>query len=272
MNKVLDFKVPNSLSVSNENVGEILLHIDPRTSDDHVAEILNLNKIKFSYGVKRGQNQEKTGFNGYLGDFLQALYGGTTKLEAIIEKTSIGYLINLEFLQPFILSSKDILNITVDMGNASDVFTDAVNVNSSAILYTNPSVNQNPKNFTMVVKSFPVGKGKVDFDEVLGSNVAKIVIDSHPTKTFNENSSNDETHDAKPIKAELFSGSYYEEKTQVELLAKNVMKLAYNPDSDVKNIVQYDSLSLLDKVRAKVQFDVPANNHTKILVVQYFVM
>lgn len=265
MNKVLQFGVPNNTEISNEIVGSILLHINPQTSAPAVATISNLNKIKFGLKLKRAGQQEISQFDGYLGEFLQILYGGTTKLETVLQSTSIGYLFSLEFKNRYDLGKNDVLTVTTDLGNANSAFTNAVNADSTAVIYTNPSATPNPQRYTSIWKSYPVGSGETDFDKVLGNNVAKIVIDSHPTATFDAN------NDAKPTRAELFAdGGYHEEKSHVELLAENEMMLNYNPDTEVKNLVQYQG-QLLNGVRAKIKFDAQANSHTKVLVQSYII-
>jgi hypothetical protein len=269
MNKVLGFQVPNSTEITNEVVGSILIHLNPQTAVPAVANISNLNKIKIGLFLKRGNRKEENLFDGYLGDLLQILHSGSTKLETVIEKTSIGYLFLLEFDMPIYLGQNDKLTLKTDFGKPSDSFTSAVLTGSTVIMYSNPSTVPNPRNLTAVYKSYPVGTGEVDFEKQLGNAVSKIVIDSHPTETFNENSSTDDSHDAKPLNCEIFANGFTEERSQVELLSLNQMKLAYNPDSDVKNLVAYESSNLIDSVKAKIKFDLPANNHTKVLVKQY---
>lgn len=266
MKKVLQYQVPQEIQIVNENVGSILLHINPQTSGDVVANILDLNKIEFGLNLKRGNREEETIFNGYLGDFLQHLYGGNTKLETVIEKTSIGYLIYLEFTKPINVRKTDVLKVKTNLGDAANSFTSAVTAKSTAILYTKASTVANPQNLTAVYRAYPFAPNETNLEKSIGNNVSKIIFDGHPTSTF------DASTDAKPNNVQIFSDNFNVDLSQVEILAENQMGLFYNPDSDVKNLVVYDSNLLLTNARIKVNLDKGAATHTKVLVTNYKIM
>jgi hypothetical protein len=270
MQKVLQWGVPNNTEVKNENVGSILLHINPQTSTPAVANIKNLNKIEFGITLRRGNSEEKTVFDGYLGDFLQFLYGGSTRLETVIEKTSIGYLINLEFAQRFNVRAIDTLTIKTNLGAPSNAFTSAVETGSTVIVYTNPSAKPNNQNYVAVYKSFPIPSGEVDYEKHLGSNIAKIVFHAHPTSTFDVVKT--AGTDPLPLTLEINSDGFNEDKSQVEILASNQMQLSYNPDSDVKNLIAYEGSNILSNVRVKSKLSSASTVNTKILVTSYKMM
>jgi hypothetical protein len=270
MQKVLSWSVPNNTEINNENVGSILLHVNPLKTDTAVADISNLNKIEFGLTLKRANAEAKTLFDGYLGDFIQFIHGGSTKLETILEKTSIGYLLNLEFSHAFNIREIDVLTVKTNFGAPSGAFTSAVLTGSTIVLYTNPSSAPNPQNYTAVYKSFPIPVGEVDYEKHLGTNIAKIMFHAHPSSTFDAVKTADT--DALPLSMEIVADNYAEDKSQVELLANSQMAIAYNPDSDVKNLVQYESSNILSNVRLKSKLSKPATTNTKILVTSYKMM
>jgi hypothetical protein len=267
MQKVLQWSVPNNTEIKNENVGSVLIHVAPIVTGGEIADISNINNIEFGITLKRGNSEEKTIFDGYLGDFLQFLYGGTTRLETVLEKTSIGYLFNLEFAQRFNVRANDTLTIKTNFGKPSDSFTSGVLTGSTVVIYTNPSSKPNPQNYTAVYKSFPIPVGEVDFEKHLGSNVSKVMFHAHPTSTFDAVKT--ANTDALPLTMELVSDTYSEDKTQVELLSSAQMGISYNPDSDVKNLVQYNDSNILTNVRLKTKLSKAATTNTKILVTTY---
>ncbi|MFT7442649.1 MAG: hypothetical protein ACI9Q3_001023, partial [Maribacter sp.] len=133
MQKVLTWQVPNITEISNENVGSILLNVNPRIADGGLAPITDLNQIEFAIGLTRGNNPEINIFDGYLGDMLQFLHGGTTKHEiALDSNVNYGYMFNLEFAHAFDLTSNDRLTIKTNFGLPSKGFSGAV-INGSTV-------------------------------------------------------------------------------------------------------------------------------------------
>ena len=270
MQKVLTWGVPNSTEIKNENVGSILFHIKAKTSSNVLANLITLNKIEIGLSIKRGTKEEVSFFDGYLGDLLQFIHGGTTRLETVLEKTSVGYLVNLEFAQRFNIGVNDVLRVKTNFGSASASFSSATNGDSTIVLYTNPSSVANPQNYVAVYKAFQIPTGDVDFEKHLGTNIGKIMFHAHPSQTFNAVVSS--ATDALPLSSEIIADDYAEDKSQVELLATAQMALSYNPDSDVYNLVQYQSQTVLSNVRAKIKLSIPATVNTKILVTSYKVI
>tara|TARA_B110000116_G_C16765517_1_gene550617 strand:+ start:50 stop:862 length:813 start_codon:yes stop_codon:yes gene_type:complete len=270
MQKVLSWGVPNSTEIKNENVGSILFHINAKTSSDAVANLITLNKIEIGLSVKRGTREEVSFFDGYLGDLLQFIHGGTTSLETVLEKTSVGYLVNLQFANRFNIGVNDVLRVKTNFGSASASFTSATNSNSTIVIYTNPSSVENPQNYVAVYKSFQIPTGDVDFQKHLGTNIGKIMFHAHPSASFDAVST--AGTDPLPLSSEIVADNYTEDKSQVELLASAQMSLSYNPDSDVYNLVQYESANILSDVRVKIKLSAPATINTKVLVTSYTVL
>lgn len=266
MQKVLDWGVPNSTEVKNEKIGSILLHIKSLTSGLTVANLISLAKIEIGISVKRGNFGEKSVFDGYLSDLLQFMYAGTTRLETVLTKTSIGYLINLEFAYPFNIGINDVLKVKTNFGAAPDSFTDATNSDSSIVMYTNPSALANPNNFAAIHNAFQIPTGDVDFEKFLGVNVGKVIFHGDPELSFDDQKIADVPL---PLSCELIAMNYGEDKTQVELLSTAKLSLSYNPDTEVKNLVVYNSNSLLNNLKTKIKLSKPATIHTKVLVTKF---
>jgi hypothetical protein len=262
MNKVLQFKIPNIETITNENVGEILLNINARTSSDALAVISNLNAIDISIYLKRENVRNETKiYDGQLRDLLEHQYANTTMLEVV--KTGFsgtGYNFLLNFVNfPFILEGKDELIVKVKV-TPSEAFTSATLSDSTMTLFTNPSPTPNPQGLVPVYTNHQVGFGNVSFDEDLGNNVARIVLVTDLVATY------DASTKAQVKTARLYaSGSYDEDLTDIELLAKNQVSLAVNPDSDIRNLVHYNSFKTLNNVKYKAQFSEAVDNVAKVL-------
>lgn len=270
MQKVLSWGVPNITEISNENVGSILLNIKPVDSNGNIVTQQNLNKIEISLTLKRGEDEAKTIFDGYLGDLLQFLYAGSTKLSVAQKHSStLGFLVNLEFEQRFNLSDQDVLTVKTDFRLPSNAFPTATLSNSSIVLYTNPSSVPNPNNYVSVYKAFQVPNSDVDFERHLGTNVSKVIFHSHPTNSFEQQLTDNVPT---PITMELIADDYHEDKSVIELIARSRMASAYNPETVVQNLVQYNSNRLLTNVRLKSKLTFGANVDTKILVTSIKVM
>jgi len=270
MQKVLSWGVPNITEITNENVGSILLNVKPVDSSGAIVSQSDFNKIEISLSLKRGQSDTKTIFDGYLGDLLQFLYAGSSKLEvAQASSSSLGYLINLEFEQRFNLTDQDVLTVKTDFRLPSNAFASATLANSTIVLYTNPSSVPNQNDFVSVYKAFQVPNSDVDFERHVGTNVSKIIFHSHPTASFETQITNDEPT---PITMELTADGYVEDKSAVELIARSRMGSAYNPETEVANLVQYNSNRLLTNVKVKAKLTHGANVNTKVLVTSIKVM
>jgi hypothetical protein len=262
MNKVLYFKVPNIETITNENVGEILLNINARTSSDVLADISDLSKIDLSIYLKREntRNEVKV-YDGTLVDFFEHQYANTTMLEVV--KTGFsntGYNFLLNFSQfPFILSGKDELIVKVKC-TPSECFTSATLADSTITMFTNPSPTPNPQGITPIYTNHQVGIGNVSFDEDLGNNIARIVIVTDVAATYAASAK------AQVKTARLYAANGYDEDlTNVELLAKNQIALAVNPDSDIRNLVHYNSFTTINNVKYKAEFDAAVDTVAKIL-------
>lgn len=266
MNKVLQFKVPNIETITNENVGEMLININPRTSADVLAPISDLNKIDFSIYLKREnvRNEIKV-YDGQFGDFLEHQYANTTVLEVVKTGFAVsGYNFLLNFnIFPFILKGKDKLVVKIKC-TPSEAFTSATLNESNMTMYTNPSPTGNAQGLVPIYVNHQVGNGNVSFDEDLGNNIARIVLVTDLAATY------DASVKPKVKTARLYaSGNYEEDLTEDELVAKNQISLSVNPDSDIRNLVHYNSFKTLNNVRYKAEFTAAVDNVAKVLVTKF---
>jgi hypothetical protein len=269
MQKVLDWQISNTEVVRKENVGEIMFTINPKKSDGSIAPISDLKNIDLSLFLNRqGQTRDQKIFDGSLSDILQHLYAGTTMLEVVQTPLSTGYNIRLKFGSfPFILQGEDTLTIKFNAGKPSDSFTGAVIAESTIVCYTNPSPQSNPYGVVPTYVNYSVGTGKTSFDENIGSDVAKIVLATDNTSSYNASTK------TKVKTSRLLSSSGYKEDFTIdELLAKNQEFLAVNPDSEIGNLVHYVSTNVLNDVDLEVDYVGQADNDAKILVTRLQVL
>ena len=191
----------------------------PVTSGGDVAPITSsLKNIDLCIFLKReNSNSEKKIYDGNLEEILQHQYSGSTMLEVVKSETSRGYNFRIVFGQfPFILKGEDTLTVKFRAGKPSDSFTSAVLTGSTIKMYTNPSPTVNQYGLVPVYNSISVGNGKEKFDENIGSNVAKIVLQTDNASTFND-STNPQVKNSR-----LHSASGYNEDFTIdELIAKN---------------------------------------------------
>jgi hypothetical protein len=262
MQKVLQWGVPNVTEVTNENVGQILYAVQSRDSMGMRAMLKDLNKVEFGIFIKRGSAEETTVFDGYLGDMVQFLYGGSHMLDVVLQFDS-SYAFSLNFAHRFNIGANDVLRIKTNFGSASNAFTNGDDAKSSIVLYTNPSSVPNPENYTAIYKSFQVPNGDLDFDRNIGTNVSKILLHTHPTNTFNSGSNT-----PRPISTEIVASGYSSDKQQIELYTetRDAFGSTYG---DIKNLVAYNSKSLLTNAKIKIKLDKPATVDTKVLVTSY---
>jgi hypothetical protein len=269
MQKVLDWQISNTEIVKKENVGEIMFTINPRKSDGTLAPIINLQNIDLSIFLNRdGMSRDEKIYDGNLSDMLQHMYAGTTMLEVVSKPLTSGYNFRLKFGSfPFILEDNDTLTIKLNAGLPSQSFSGGVLSGSTIMLYTNPSPQANDYGLVPTYTTFSVGTGKTDFDDNIGSNVAKIVL-----ATDNEEGYNDSRKSKVKTSRLLSSSGYKEDFTIDELLAKNQEFLAVNPDSEIQNLVHYVSTSILSDVDLEVDYVSQVDNDAKILVTRLQVL
>jgi hypothetical protein len=262
MQKVLQWGVPNVTEVTNENVGQILFHVTARDSMNMTTNQKDLNKIELGLFIKRGNAEETTVFDGYLGDLIQFIYGGTTMIDVVSGLQST-YSFSLNFAHRFNIGANDVLRIKTNFGSADNAFDNADDAKSSIVLYTNPSSVPNPENYTAIYKSFQVPNGDLDFDKNIGTNVSKVLIHTHPTNDFLSG-----TDTPRPISAEIVASGYSSDKQQIELFTETRDGLGSNY-GDVQNLMAYNSKTLLTNAKIKIKLDKPATVDTKVLVTSY---
>jgi hypothetical protein len=262
MNKVLQFKIPNIETITNENIGEILLNINARTSADALASIKDLNTVDISIYLKRQNVRNETKvYDGQLGDLLEHQYANTTMLEVVktgFDNSGYNFLLNFTNF-PFILEGKDELIVKVKC-TPSEAFNSATIADSTITMFTNPSPTPNAQGLIPIYTNHQVGFGNVSFDEDLGNNVARIVLVTDLSATY------DASTKPQVKTARMYaSGNYDEDLTDVELLAKNQVSLAVNPDSSIRNLVHYNSFKTLNNVKYKAEYSSAVDNVAKVL-------
>jgi hypothetical protein len=263
MQKVLQWQIANTEIVKKENVGEIMITIKPLKSDGSIAPLISLKKIDFSIFLKRqGGSRDIKIFDGSLDEILEHIYAGTTMLEVVKTSLPTGYNLRLKFGHfPFILNGEDRLTIKLNAGLPSDCFTGGILTGSTIMLYTNPSPALNPYGLIPLYSNYSVGAGKINFEENIGNNVAKIVLSTDNIATFNDSTK------SKVKTSRLLAGDGYKEDfTLDELIAKNQELLSVNPDSEIRNLVHFVSTSVLQNVDLEVDYLNQVDNDAKILV------
>ena len=263
MEKLIPWQIANSETITKENVGEIMFTVKPVNSAGEVQGIKDLSKISIGLFLKRANRQEKKIFDGDLNDLLVQTYAGSTMLEVVKTGLDTGYNFRIAFGQfGFNLQGEDTLTVKTRFGNPSDAFhATSVLTGSSIKLYTNPSPVLNSFGLVPIYDNYSVGVGETSFEKNIGNNVAKITLQTDRTAAFNDS-------DLASVKSSRLqsAGGYSEDFTIDELLAKNQELLSANPDSQIRNLVHFNSLQTLDDVLLQVEYSAQAVEETKVLV------
>lgn len=271
MRDSLNFESSQSLKVTNENIKGILLHFQPIKTDGSVADIVDLNKISIDIVLKRSYTTPFTIYSGYLDTLLSALYAQTPRMALAKKKRANGYLIELDLGGVSIeLMADDELEIRV---NAATTAFSTINKGLSSIDVETLISDEDPTPIPQI-RAYNITAGKINFDEDLGNNISKIVfiqdfanayIDSAKTKISSCSVTalqETEGHDVsnKPFTKDLSENGY---------LVENINYLDMNPESDVQDLVIYQSMNLLDNVKVKGLLTAAADNDTQFAVLTW---
>lgn len=246
---ILKFGVSKSYKIENENIGAILFDINALKSDDAVADISNLNKIRIDLSIKREGTKPRIIYKGFLQNLLNILYQQSTELELMLKKLDSGYKVMLKFRdKPITLIGEDQLILDVEFPTSA--FTSSVASKSTVEIETIEANFTNVTGTINVYESFVPSSGQSYYDKNIGNNVEAVLLEVDNSETF------DATSKAKPVSVELLAdGNIAKKQTQNALIAMNMNMLHYNPESSVKNLWIYNSGILLQNSSIRLTFD-----------------
>ena len=265
MEKKIDFNSNQTVIITNEVVGGVLLDLRPFQADGTtVCNIADLNKIGVEITVSRkGQAGEKTIFNGYLDDYLSAIFAGTTGYDIAITKQAGGYLVPMPFMGALRLNDGDQLKVQVKAQTTS--FTSLSNANSSIYIESIPS-NAN-SNVIAIVDAIPYTPGDVTVKKTLGSGILKVVLAHDFSANYIASAK------AKPLNGlTLAANGYLAEPSANMLLAQSLGYLSNNPSTTLKHVVAYNNRKPLNGATLSAKYDQGVDATAKILVVRQAVL
>lgn len=256
----LKFAITKSYPIKNENVRGILFDINALKSDDTVADIADLNKIRFDLTLKRqGRKEPIVIFKGFLQNFLNILYQQNTMLEIVTKKLNSGYKVLLRLKQTIHLEGEDELEMTVNFPTSA--FTSSVASKSTVDIETIQSEDKNIRGLLSVYETFVPEVGKSSYDKNIGGNIKSILLEVDNAATL------DASAKAKPEDVDITSDTFNDNKTLNALIALNQSLLHFNPESDVKNLWLYmTEQTLLQNTSLRIKFDKPVDASSLIQV------
>lgn len=248
------------VTVTDENVGAVLLDIKAMTAADAVADIADLNKISVEVAVYRaGKSQPEYFCNDYLDYVLRGLYAGTFRYTVATTKRSEGYLIPLAFDGKLALGKGDRLEIKCKV--QKEAFTDIDTDKSEVTIETVPTTNANQ--VLTVVESSNFITGDDNVNKILGDGIVKIVLVTDLTADYETSTK------AKPVNGIVMTGANFEKIASENLLrAENLDLLQNNPETNIMNLVFYNSREAIHQVRLKSKFDKPVDNAARIMLLK----
>lgn len=262
MQKQLDLNLNHQFSVKNENLGGFLLSITPKLADGNPTVIADLNRV--SLGIKLKNKRTKKDvviFNGFLQDFLIALYAQTTEYDINIEQVDGTYHMFFEFGQFPIKTTADVeLEFTLNVSDAA--FTDC-DASKSTCVFQSYQVSELPHtSHVLSVQSDQVGNGSLNYEEPLPNHVFRAIVTTDLGATYAA------SNKANVLEVDISSPNYNVSENEDLLIAKNQRLLAVNPDSDIRNLVVYNSATqALNNATMKVKFSEAVDNDAKVITV-----
>jgi len=258
MQKIVNFNVTNTENISGETIRGILLNFRALQADgETVCDINDLNLVQLTLTLKRRGRQDLVLFNGDLDDYLVAMYSQTPRYQMNKTKRNDGYKVFLDF-HPGAISINRTDRLEVRLFAKNTAFT-SLNQNNSTISIESVPAASASRAIQRIV-SIPVGKDKVDFDDVLENDVFKVVAATDYTTPYESSTK------AQVDRMNLTSDSLNKDVSADLIELENIHFLHMNPETDVEHCVLHWGESLKNP-RLKVDFSKAADIYTKILTV-----
>ena len=258
MQKIVDFNVNNTENISGETIRGVLLNFKPFQSDGTtVCNINDLNQIQITVTLKRRGKPDFIHYNGYLDDYLVAMYSQTPRYQMYKTKRNDGYKIPVDF-HPGAIAINRTDRLEVRLFAKSTAFTSLSVPNSSISIESRPAASAT--GVIQRVVSVPVGKDKVEFDDVLEDNIFKIVAATDYTAPYEESTK------AQVDRVNLTSNNLKKDVSADLIELENIEFLHLNPETDVEHCVLHWG-ETLKSPHLKLNLTKPADINTKILTV-----
>lgn len=258
MQKLVNFNVPNTESISGETIKGILLNFRALQADGTtVCDIADLNRVSLTLTYKRRGQKDLVIFNGDLDDYLVAMYSQTPRYQMAKTKRNDGYKIAIDFTPGAIaINRTDRLEIRLNAKTTS--FTSLSLPNSTISIESIPA--SSGSRVIQRVVSTPVGTDKVDFDDTLENDIFKIVAATDYTAPYEESTK------AQVERVNLVADNIKKDVSADLIELENINFLHMNPETDIEHCVLHWG-EVLKNPRLKLDLTKPADIYTKILTV-----
>lgn len=259
MTKKFDFNVLDALTAKNETVKGLAIEFNPlQVVDTNLAVLADLNKISIDVIVKRNGAEGEYIFNGYLEDYLLALYSQTPSLELYKTARGLTYKVFLDFGGTIVLRGAD--ELVVKMRAQNTAFTSLNVANSSFTVETVPS--SNPEGFISVVEEKGIPAGETNVSMPMGDNVVKVVAVTDRGADYFTST------EAKFDGVEISGQDFQKNVTQSLLEVENISYLRHNPETAVEDLVLFWEQEPIMAARLQGKLTKAAIADSKILVMK----
>lgn len=261
MRQEIDFNSSQVIRVTEENVGGVLIHLKALKADSDVAVIAALNSIPLKIAVKRSFNTESVAIvDDYLDYVLRALHSGSTRYEMSIDARADGYLIKIPFDGCVSLRKGD--EMTIEMKAPTSAFTSLSSANSKIVIETIPA-QQIPSSVITVVRSKTYAGLADQINDTIGTNVAKVVLVHDLSADYGSSTA------AKPTQGVIIEATdFIKDVSENLLIQENLDYLQWNPETDLQDLVLYNSTRVLQNVKLKAKFNKAVSASARVMMLQ----
>lgn len=260
MQKNIPFNQLDRLVVQNEKLKGVSLTVNALQADGVTkAAIADLQKISIDITLQRSGAKPEMIHNGYLSDYLLALYAQTPSYEQWLKDYGTTNRFKIDFDGVLQLLGGDKLIVEIRAQNTS--YTSLSLANSSISVESIPAAGfPSP---ICVVDSIGIPAGQTNITESLKDNVVKIVaITDRGDNYFNSTK-------AKFDGIEITADNGYIKNVSKELLElENIDYFNNNPESDIEDLVLYADDMPIHGVTLRGKLDQAAEDDAKIMIVR----
>ncbi|WP_136465204.1 hypothetical protein [Flagellimonas onchidii] len=260
MQKNIPFNQLDRLVVQNERVSGISLTVTALQSDGSTkAVIADLQKIGIDITLERSGAKPEIIHNGYLADYLLALYAQTPSYEQWLKDYGSTNKFKIDFDGVLELRGADKLTVEIRAQNTS--YTSLSVSHSSISVESIPAAGyQTP---ICIVDSIGIPSGQTNITESLKDNIIKIVAVTDRSANYFDSTK------AKFDGIELTGEGDYIKNVSKELLElENIDYFNNNPESDIEDMVLYAGDMPIHGVTLRGKLTKAAEDDAKIMIVR----
>lgn len=259
MIKKFSYNVNEEMVVKNEKIKGLVLEFGAVKTDGSVCDIADLNRVSIDVFVKRNGGTPKYIYNGYLDNYLTALYAQTVSYELNKKAQGLKYMIKIDFFGTLLLTGNDELVVRMKAQNTTFTSLSTVHADSYINVETIPAMGA--PSALHIVSEKGIGNGDTNIDVNVGSNIVKIVGALDFTSDYFTSSK------AKFDGIEITGTGLNRNVSQNLLEAENIHYFDNNPESDIAQMVLFWESVPVNNVSVKGKLDKPADADARILCV-----